>query len=150
MRHYDVTLESTIIKYLFKQIRNNDYPYLKLVKAICDKLLPHLKQAVEELRCPYCGRTFSTKGALKVHLTRTASKLVIKGGARLRYAYSVPTNPCAVNFQLEIQFVIDLYRKFKEHLLSDSSIKDLRYVKSYVAFPKWVESQGIKIEPMRC
>ena len=151
MFHYNTLMENLIIRYLFNQIKNKTSNNVLIVKVVCDTLLPHLKKAIDNMECPYCGRKFNTKSAIKNHLTRSSSRLIIKGGNGLRHAYAVPTNPCAENFMLEVKYATDIYVKFKKYIMTGGRRKELKPLRepkkksivAYKAFPIWLEINGL-------
>jgi len=134
MATLDMIIEGFIIRELFNQHRGSNSNYIKLSKILINKLIPHINNSIKELRCPYCGRKFTTKGALKNHLMRTATKLAVLGGSGLRHVYSIPTNKCASNFLMEITRVVEIYREF--------TLEIGRNPQKYKILPKWLEERG--------
>ncbi len=151
MSHYDTLIENLVIKYLFNQLKNPNQYNIAVARVICEKLLSHLKKAIDNMVCPYCGRKFHTKASIKAHLIRTSTKLVVKGGSRLRHVYSIPTNPCASNFLMEVKYAVSLYREFKEEIMTSKKrvtpnplrVGSRKQIVAYKSFPIWLEMKGI-------
>lgn len=123
---YDFYLERILKKTLFTKKRKKGGPVAKAVEKLIElafkAIAPDILKNCRCMRCPFCGREFKTVAALVRHLTITS--------IRYRRGHREPTNPCAADFMLIAEGVLEHIKEFR------------KCVKRLPSYWVYIDSQG--------
>lgn len=112
-----IASEHVVDNYILgKRMKPRAYGQYGLLITVVDVLAGDVVAEVRRGRCPFCGRSFPSRGAVARHLKSTAWGIMKVGpcGSDWHWVYEVyPRNPCAFKYAKLVEFLASAYVRFR-------------------------------------